>query len=351
MKPFSTEVKRLSNRSGMTALDVVITLLVLMILIAILLPMMIGPGGSREAPQRSGCKYNLKLLGIALHNYHDTHNTFPPGWVAVQAEERASADGELGGPTSTSAFGWGTYILPFFDQAPLYKRFETDAPIFAEPNREAAGTVLTMLRCHSDQGDDQTTSSTGSPFGTTNYVGNFGVGVPTGFVETRHVQGIFGRNSSVRFRDLKDGSSNVVLVGERRMPASGADWIEGKIEGPFGSYWCGIPRLGVTSPLAIVGTATLGETDLIPMSGPLYGANTLSHNRNPLVLRVNTTVDVKPWISKLTSTVTGGFSSWHTGGCQILLGDGTVRFVNENIDDSVLVNLMRRADGETLGAF
>ena len=101
-----------TRRRGFTLVEVVLIAAVIMVLMSLSLPAM---QEAREAARRSVCENHLKQMGLAMHNYHDTHRTFPPGWVS-----QTPAAGE--GPY----FGWGTFLLPFLDQAPLFSKLAFD---------------------------------------------------------------------------------------------------------------------------------------------------------------------------------------------------------------------------------
>lgn len=351
------------NRNGLSALDVVVTIVILLVLAALVLPMVyqqqIGCGTGRT----SRCRNNLKQIGLALFNYHEVHRTFPPGWIISEKKNESSG------------FGWGYQILPFFDQAPLFKKFNPKVPLSdsVSGNDKLAATILTAMRCPSDQGPDQVASRWIPELSTSNYVGNFGIGIPASFsrlaeskgkiADPRYVQGVLGGNTRIRIRDVKDGMSNVVLAGERRLPNSGADWRVGDIQGKFNSYWVGLPNVRSASPLAIVATATGGEFEgtkrdengnwtHLPLVGNVSDAFTAEGVRRLPLFQINRDVRGMPLeTSEGDRPVTAGFSSWHTGGAQVVLGDGTVRFLSENIDPTILTNLMRRSGGETLGDF
>jgi hypothetical protein len=343
------------NRNGVSAVDVIVTIVVLVALVALLLPA-VQP--TCTSNRRSQCKNNLKQIGLALMNYHEVARTLPPGWVVSATEGKSNG------------FGWGMMILPYLDQAPLFKKLNSKRPL-ADPhsdNSMLAATIVTVYRCPDDRGDEQSESRWLPLIGTTNYVGNFGVGIPSTYssiedssgnrLHTRFVQGIFGANTKIRIRDCKDGMSNVVLVGERRLPIAGTDWPLGKVEGNFNSYWAGLPNVEKMSPLTVVATVTGGspelcdEDDALNMHGDLNGL--LSESRRHLLpfFAINRNSKGEELVEvDRSSPVTAGFSSWHTGGCQFVLGDGTVRFISENIDPIIFANMMRRSDGETLGEF
>jgi prepilin-type processing-associated H-X9-DG protein len=249
---------------------------------------------------------------------------------------------------------WSTFILPYLDEPELYARFDFKQPLGVGANKPSlVSTVLPWFGCPSDNRSDQAVGGVIPGMATTNYVGNFGVGLPTVFgSDTTPLQGIFGVNSRIRFRDIKDGTSNVVVVGERCVPEQGSDWPVDAVEGRFNSYWFGIPSKSKVSPLSIVATVT---GDLAAGSGPLRTAGELTAlgtNDAPGTL-------VFFGINQLTDgtdleeldPITAGFSSRHEGGCHVLLTDGSVRFISAEIDRRILVNLMRRSDGLPIGEF
>jgi prepilin-type N-terminal cleavage/methylation domain-containing protein len=341
-------------KKGFTLIELLVVIAIIAILIALLLP---AVQQAREAARRSQCKNNLKQLGLALHNYHGVNNAFPPGYT----------EGLVAG---NNGFGWNQHILSYFDQGPLFDKFNANIALNLAPNNLQAAAVLTPVRCPSDIGPDQSSSNgAGTPviasMGTSNYPGNFGVGLPTGSVTPIVVQGIFGRNTKVRFRDLKDGTTNVILVGERRMPRLCTGPWAGP-QGSFCTFWAGVRPTGpVLNNSGLANSELnqiLGTTNLLllttntPRAGP---ATLLTTNPGFAITKINRlAISVGGGVAGLTrlsgqfaDVVTVGFSSWHTGGMQALLGDGTVRMINENIDTNTYQNLSRRSDGETLGEF
>ncbi len=328
--------RRQSCRQGVSALDVIVTIIVLLMLMALLFPACSTP---RTVARRSSCKNNLKQLGLALHNYHEAHNTFPPGWVANQLSDAVDP---------VEGHGWVPPILSEMEQTELSRKFEP-GPLNQEPCRQLATTHLPVMRCPSSVADSQVETSLIPNIAVSDYVGNFGVGMPEGLHDPRRCQGTFGCNSRVRIRDIKDGTTNVFMVGERRVPREGSDWMPGYADGNFSSYWAGIPDLKTVSPLCIVGTTLTGDINKLKSSESLIAADATVTESGVRFIGVN----------KLSSgelipddgPISAGFSSWHIGGAQFLLSDGSVRFIGENVDANTFVNLSRRSDGQTLGRF
>ncbi len=354
-------------------INVVVVLLTLAVLAALLLPAI---QQSREAARRSQCKNNLKQIGLALMNYCSVQKTFPPGVVVSQVPQA----------TGGNHLGWFYQMLPFWDSVPLHKWFDSELDITAtgtRSNSELSGVILVSMRCPSDWGPDQDPSGSFEgrfTMGTANYVGNFGVGYPSLKMHPDDCQGIMGPNSRIRIRDIKDGMANTILAAERRNPSRCGIFVAENLGSapPNGgcTFWAGSgnaqsdlmatvePMQGGATPATalfqVLGTTRSGavnEARHNAREGNL-GAGAELWDGAAGTIRVNRTI---ARINGRDSTVlmsyghqdktTVGFSSWHWGGMQAVLGDGTVRFISQNIDPDVYQNLARRADGETLGDF
>lgn len=181
------------------------------------------------------CKNNLKQLGLAMHNYNDVYVTFPPGWNTRQPKEKGYA-----------TVGWGSSILPFVEQAPLYNQLNMNDLHGGTPQQTAAlMTRVPAYRCPSDALSDVNQFRGG--WGTSNYVGNFGSWAiprwdplnadgpgqipspPAGssrYTSTKgtFANGIMAINSNIRFRDITDGTSNTLMLGERSVTGKAAIW-------------------------------------------------------------------------------------------------------------------------------
>jgi prepilin-type N-terminal cleavage/methylation domain-containing protein len=298
---------RRARRRGFTLIELLVVIAIIAILIALLLP---AVQQAREAARRTQCRNNLKQIGLALHNYHDTFTVFPPGHLY-----RGTFDGD--GPDSAAVaeqggtgFDWTTMILPYMDQAPLYNQFNLNVPIYGNlvnpatsANAVLAGTKAPYGRCPSDTAPP--TGATGAAadphriaaHAVTSYRGSAGSydgnqgGWP--FNNQQRRNGTFYRDSSLAIREYTDGTSNTILVGE-------VSW-----------------------------EATAGGNTITRMFGavdPVLGyANGLS-NRMMAHAEWGLNLKTAPNAEKNES-----FSSLHTGGVHFLFGDGTVKFISENI--------------------
>ncbi|MCA9117221.1 MAG: DUF1559 domain-containing protein [Planctomycetaceae bacterium] len=299
--------RRLSR--GFTLIELLVVIAIIAILIALLLP---AVQQAREAARRSQCRNNLKQLGLALHNYHDVHGTLPPGYVQTAATTRNEAT-------------WVSFILPFLDQQPLYNtiNFNNCFGCPGDVNDTLRTTKLNVMTCPSDL-DGQLVLGNGYARG--NYAGNNGIG-PMGYVgaatpPARGPKGVFNVISSFRMRDFLDGSSNTSMIAEL-VKVPGNDF-RGVMHYP---------------------------------EGCLY-----HHNRTP---NTNIPDETRPafCVSIDRAPCTGTYSAYntkamiyssrslHEGGVHILLGDGAVRFVSENISSVTWERLGTPQDNEVLGEF
>ncbi len=337
-----------SPRAGcraFTLIELLVVIAIIAVLVALLLP---AVQQAREAARRSQCKNNLKQLGLALHNYHDTLNILPPGVMGAPGTDKGSL------------WGWGTMILPYLDQAPLYNSlssfpngkssytglpasgFNAAMTSFTPPNL-LLQSVLPIFRCPSDVGADLVNVPPGGLNGSrrdnTNQFGraNYAAVVGSTYDPSSGLlvgNGAFGESSSIRFRDFTDGLSNTFLVGERRSPGQTAGLYTGG-----DTIWCG---------------ANDDEGPYIEWQGfattlGLCDQNDPPNFKTPTPPTLGTINTVQPYTA---------FSSLHAGGLQFLMGDGAVRFVSENISSgpantlgSTYQNLAGRNDGQVLGAF
>ncbi|MDX1965950.1 MAG: DUF1559 domain-containing protein [Planctomycetaceae bacterium] len=377
------------QRPAFTLIELLVVIAIIAILIALLLP---AVQQAREAARRTQCKNNLKQVGLGLHNYLDSFLVFPPGYIY--------------NPTNGSpwlGWSWQTMLLPQFDQAPLYNQMSLTVTIpsinTGLGNVPAAGwaqpaSVLNALRCPSDVGsltvptaylggantaawtpgtlNANTNANLG--FGRSNYFGVVGynasllttAGNPAtlpanvgGLNNTTPAlpaifRGSFGENSRIGLRDMTDGSTNVVMVGERYTPAQPIATAEDTWVGH--GIWAGAGHRGGTGQNG--GTAgPAGSVAAQAMAlGDAAGSNTTPNN-----LTGNIPADANGRVAhfRINGNNTGtyprgpttGFGSMHTGGCHFLLGDGSVRFVNDNVDVVLYRNLSTISDGAVLGDF
>ncbi|QDV85719.1 DUF1559 domain-containing protein [Planctomycetes bacterium TBK1r] len=289
---FSTNDK---NRHGLTVLELLVTISIIGILAALLLPAL---GAARESVRRVQCVDHLREVGLAMHNHHNVSKTLPAGWSIE--------------PTRTTAVGWAVTLLPYLGQPGLAERVDAKKRLDDPWHDFAQSIQLEVMLCPSDiveptfmlfedyddgiaDDEDLVTfkveaklaSGTTTPaelleLPTANYVGIFGTIEPYDDETPDAVgDGPFVENGRVRFRDFQRGLSHTFLVGERTMAQTPSTWL-------------GTHLLGEDAAERIVGSA-------------LEGIN-------------------KPYADECD------FSSRHPGGANFLWGDGHVTFVTEHVD-------------------
>jgi len=314
------------QKRGFTLIELLVVIAIIAILIALLLP---AVQQAREAARRTQCKNNLKQIGLALHNYHDVHRTFPPGYIARGIPPTAMAAMERG-----PGFAWSVMILPQFDQAPLYSQLDTKLDAVDPLNLSVIADVgLPMFRCPSDPAKERftvTANGTDIELPTSNYPAVLGYGNMT--MSPGQATGAFYRNSSVRMRDITDGTSNTFLVGERKAKH---DFVPSMMAVDSNTTWyAAVP--GATRPAGMMMMSMqeaqsslvlghVGQDAMMSMPAMHHNPNSTNHIAN--------------------------FSSQHIGGSQFLLCDGSVHFLGENADYSVFRNMGEKDDGNVLGEF
>ncbi|QDT66448.1 DUF1559 domain-containing protein [Calycomorphotria hydatis] len=338
-------------RRGFTLIELLVVIAIIAILIALLLP---AVQQAREAARRSSCKNNLKQLGIALHNYHDTHKTLPPGYVDEQnSTGPAIADNQ-------GHWAWSAMIMPFVEQAAAYQTLDvgnTRASVAIASHKDIMQAQYAMFRCPSSpspQFHDSSKSpgyaivgvgSGGGGLSVTNYVLSNTIGNPAGIRATDYLDGrtgavgAFWGDSRCRFRDITDGLSNTIVAGERGYDPD-VNWHASMLFTVRDADGLG-PACG---PQAAGGT---------PLCGTLGGTN-----QGVASIMGSTRYGINP---VLGTYIQAGYSSFHFGGAQFLFGDGSVHFLSENIDntwsttdfdvDSLMEYLASIQDGQAVGEF
>lgn len=300
------------QRKGFTLVELLVVIAIIGILIALLLP---AVQAAREAARRMSCTNNLKQIGIALHNYHDTHKKLPIGWMGFNSSGQADFVGNPG-------WAWSTRILPFMEQQSLYDGLiDMNRPVADPANDRGRVAVVSTFICPSDVGNDvfdlkdaidEETEGANviTKLAKSNYPGVFGTQDIHAVCEQGEPgyngcqgNGIFHLNRSLAFRDITDGLSNTFLVGERW-----SKWVY--------STWTGVVPGGWHAPARVVAIAS----DEFPPNSE----ENVEHQ-------------------------THNFSSYHPAGTNFLLSDGHVQMITETIDLSVYAALCTRAGGEPIG--
>lgn len=322
----------MNRRKGFTLIELLVVIAIIGVLVSLLLP---AVQQARGAARRSNCTNNLKQIGLALQNYHEAYQVFPASYLADT--RNASRDpNTYDGP---NGFAWGTMLLPQLDQAPLYRRFDTRRPCWDAVNAPAAATNLPVFLCPS------ATNSSGlmpvrdsggnllATFGRSTYVANAGQEEPWGFLAEDYygiADGPMFRNSRVRVADVVDGLSNTVFIGEHSSILSNKTWV-GVVPGA---------EVCANDPVMFPITQCDAAATLVNVhSGPAAAE----------IDPVTGFAPIHPPNSPLCHVCQ--MYSEHAGGANVLLGDGSVRFVSQMIHQPTWAGLSSRAKREVLGEF
>ncbi|MCA9122998.1 MAG: DUF1559 domain-containing protein [Planctomycetaceae bacterium] len=224
------------HQKAFTLVELLVVIAIIGILVALLLP---AVQAAREAARRMSCNNNMKQVALALHNYHDSFNALPMGWIGLNGGTGRTllSEGDPG-------WGWAAQVLPFIEQTTVGDIVQDTLPITHAANDVARQTHLPVYRCPSDANtrDFFDLDVAGNPVSIpgANYVGMFGTleledcEMLAPGIQCRG-DGPFFHNSSTRFRDFVDGTSNTLLVAERYSKHGQSTWL-GAIPGGDESF-------------------------------------------------------------------------------------------------------------------
>lgn len=305
MRTTKTLAERISvqRNRGFTLVELLVVIAIIGILIALLLP---AVQAAREAARRTECTNKVKQLALATHNYHDTYKCLPMNNVPLSSP-------------GANGFSWITMTLPFFEQGSLHDQIDFKVPLIDTANsnnRTLVQEPIDALLCPTDPtpgvrndlaawwcwpGGAKNAEGRG-PAGVTCYSGfqgdGFDTSPPNGLYERRS-------NQSVRFRDILDGTSNVMAIGERS---------------PSYSCW----------------TAW-------------SAANGVWINSTYRINQIRETVPVPPAVLQEIGGVRGGAISLHPGGINVGFADGSVHFMAETMNYETYRTLAQHRDGLPTG--
>jgi prepilin-type N-terminal cleavage/methylation domain-containing protein/prepilin-type processing-associated H-X9-DG protein len=304
---------RTSSRLGFTLIELLVVIAIIAILIGLLVP---AVQEVREAANRMACANNLKQIGLALHGYLDTHRKFPPGSVIGPFPEA--------GVTTDARHGVFPFLLPHLEQQQLYNQYHWAVSFNDTDNQPAVNAQLRVLQCPSAQPDRLATEaehpitwSGGRMSACSDYQGirwmDEALSRPplTLIDPVGNYEGILTQNRMVRVAEIKDGLSNTILVAEdagRPMLWQAGRLVPGLYSD--GGSWAALGLLHGQG----------SSPDGVTQPGPC--AINCTNNREVY--------------------------SFHPGGANVLMADGSVRFLRAGIDIRIFARLVTRAGGEVV---
>lgn len=336
------------RRNGFTLIELLVVIAIIGVLVGLLLP---AVQKVREAANRMSCSNNLKQIGLAEHGYHDTYGKFTCSW-------------DYEPPNGTTrltavAHSWCTYLLPYLEQDNLYKQYNFNAVDYTDPNSTVVQTPLKIFQCPSSPNRGRVYSFPvpanvlpGLPAGTlkasaSDYTAITGVrkwnilvnpnpttepdlvdigqrhGILRGVSQDPSVSASFSPQMGIA--DVRDGTSNTFMVSElagrpdlynaaRQVIAPGVNPGAGWGDGFNGEHWPG---------------GTTADGNLVSGNVP----------------------DGGPCIINCSNLESRNFYSFHTGGCNFVMADGSVRFFSQSTSTRVIAFMITSQRGEVVPNF
>ncbi len=342
----ATRQRKHHGSTAFTLVELLVVIAIIGILVALLLPAI---QAAREAARRSQCQNNIRQLALALLNYESANKTLPIGMEFDPDEEPAQTD-HLGK-------NWIISILPYAEQQSLYDAFDFNFWITENQNREPRSVRLPSMLCPSDPFNseplDGTSTGIGANWARSNYAANVGNGPIIGQIHRENAiwgrrslgwqdpqrRGLMGPNVSVMLRQVTDGLSYTMMLGEVRAGVTAADRR-------------GTWALGGAGSSLIVWHGSTGDAN---------GPNSCVFNADDI--KGCTPADSKAMAAECMPCWTGGYSaqattrSMHQGGVFTAFTDGSVRWINDTVETSgpggdwgtVWDKFISSSDGEVIG--
>ncbi len=306
------------SRTAFTLVELLVVIAIIGILVGLLLP---AVQAAREAARRMQCTNNLKQLGLALHNYHDTHKRLP------------FASGGTTPPSGSPGYSAVSLMLPYMEQTPLYSTIDFKKPLTDPTNTAARLQVVPGFLCPSDKENPQPQSG-----GAINYMVNKG---SLHWWSDPSQNGVFLPGRSFKFADITDGLSNTSAFSERLLTDGNNGIVDLQSDVFLGSGDPANPDQAIQMCYATDATNLANQFPLFMGAPWLNGQHTYLH------------VDVpnRRSCGFYPTKATMPASSRHTGGVNMTLCDGSVRFVAQTIDLQLWRAIGTRNVGETIGDY
>jgi prepilin-type N-terminal cleavage/methylation domain-containing protein/prepilin-type processing-associated H-X9-DG protein len=342
-----------ANRTGFTLVELLVVIAIIGVLVALLLP---AVQAAREAARRTQCFNNLAQLIVAVHNYEMAHAVYPPGTIEAQ------------GPIQNHSWGyhhsWIVQLLPYFEEQVAYHHIDHSVGVYHPNNFPVRILGLPTVLCPSQP-------SIGSGYSAYAAV-HHDVEAP---IDTDN-HGVFFLNSRIGYQDVSDGSAATLFLGEKLIEQGDLGWMSGTnatlrntgvppTSGGWGRWGGGRPNVVNESLEQVIRREAIergyqlpkleGETELDFEFG-MGGGDEWDFERIPAEPPEDDNGQKpreslpapKPPAAPGPLLPVGGFGSYHPGGANFALGDGSVRFMTQTIAPQVFQQLGHRADGKLL---
>ena len=371
----------LPRRKAFTLIELLVVIAIIAVLIALLLP---AVQQAREAARRTQCRNNLHQFGLALHNYASANGDQFPLWPWIQVQNYPA----VSGPIVNCQLGWGPGILPYIDQGNVYNIYNMSLPFFDPSNATAIATVIPAHLCPSTPAASNTISVTIPKAILTSALGGYAVptdatwvngrsdyvaldkplfgglatlagrpaevdGVEQGFLSDGMEEIQFGNPSMINSQSLikqklstfEDGLSNTLALGEM----AGRNAYYGPNQTIVATPAAALPDFALSQSM-VGGGGWADNNNHIRYAGSLANGQTSTPTGGGI------TANCLLNCSNLnTNAVLGsngaGFYSFHPGGANVLMCDGTVRFIANGISAATLYSLISRAEHDQIGDF
>lgn len=291
-----------------TLVELLVVIAIVGVLVALLVP---AVQASRESARKAQCINNLKQIGLGLHHHLDAKKHLPAGYVS-----RVLNNGDDAGP----GWAWGAHLMPYVEQSTLFALIDEKLAVNAYAATALRTKVVPAFLCPSDGGVQPVidvpayiTKTTICKIASASYVGSAGTVRPTCKLCRDQFDGAFGRNHPVEPRELEDGLSQTLAIGERA-----TDWANAAL-------WGVVPNSILLD----------NQRPVMFAAGPAYVLGT--------TFKDGFNICNDPTVDKNSTSYAESFGSVHPGGCNFAFCDGGVRFVFEDVDPAVMNALATRA--------